>query len=209
MITITGVIIGITCLVSYLAFQDQSLFRRLMHHPYTEASDGEYHRLLSSGFVHGSLMHLLLNMYVLFEFGSVVERLYLHQLGATRGRLAFVVLYIVTIVAANIPTHFKHRKNSSYAAIGASGAVSGVLFAYVLFYPWAMLGIMFVIPCPAIVFAMLYLIYSSWASKNANDNIGHDAHFYGAIFGLLLTVVLMPDQIPVFIERLTQLPKFF
>lgn len=209
MITITGVIIAITCLISYRAFQDQSTFRRLMHHPYTESQEGEYYRLLSSGFVHGSLMHLLLNMYVLYEFGSVVERLYLSQLGDTGGRFAFVVLYLVTIVAANIPTHFKHREDRSYAAIGASGAVSGILFAYVLFYPWSMLGIMFVIPCPAIVFAVLYLVYSSWASKNSNDNIGHDAHFYGAIFGLVLTIVLMPDQVPVFVDRLMDVSSVF
>lgn len=209
MITITGVIIAITCLVSYGAFQDQSMFRRLMHHPYTESQEGQYYRLLSSGFVHGSFMHLLLNMYVLYEFGSVVERLYINQLGDTGGRFAFVVLYLVTIVAANIPTHFKHREDRGYAAIGASGAVSGILFAFVLFYPWSMLGIMFVIPCPAIVFAVLYLVYSSWASKNSNDNIGHDAHFYGAIFGLLLTIVLMPDQMPVFVDRLMDFRSMF
>lgn len=200
--TITGIIIVITCLISYMTFNDASAFSKLKHHPYSEAHQGEYYRMLTSGFLHGDLMHLLLNMYVLYEFGSVVERLYLAELGPSTGRIAFVGMYLVTIVAANIPTHLKYRNVSGYAAIGASGAVSGLLFAYVVFYPWSWLGIMFVIPCPAIVFAALYLVYSSWASKNSNDNIGHDAHFYGAIVGMLITFALMPDQLSGFAERL-------
>lgn len=200
-ITVTGIIIGITCLISYKAFSDQGFFRKLMHHPYSEHNNKEYYRLLSSGFLHGSLMHLLLNMYVLYEFGSVVERLFMLQLGELGGRVAYTALYVVTIVAANIPTHFKHKDWSGYSAIGASGAVSGILFAYVIFNPWSWLGIMFVIPCPAIVFAILYLVYSSWASKNSQDNIGHDAHFWGAIFGMAFTFVLDPSLIGQFIER--------
>lgn len=201
MITVTGVIIALTCLVSYMCFQDHSAFTQLKHHPYSEHHDKQYYRLLTSGFLHGSFMHLLLNMYVLYEFGSVVEQLYTSSLGAGIGRAAFVLMYLVTIIAANMATHFKYRDYSGYAAIGASGVVSGILFSYVIFYPWSWLGIMFVVPCPAIVFAVLYLVYSSWASKNSNDNIGHDAHFYGAIFGMIFTFFLMPDQIGEFVER--------
>lgn len=200
--TITGIIIGLTCLVSYLAFNDRSVFQRLMHHPYTEAQDKEYYRLLTSGFVHGSLMHLLLNMYVLYEFGTVVEHIFVRNLGAGGGRLAYVALYLITIIAANIPTHLKHRNSKAYAAIGASGGVSGILFSFVVFAPWSWLGIMFVVPCPAIIFAVLYLAYSSWASKYSNDNIGHDAHFYGALFGFLMTFAIDPSQISQFVQRL-------
>ena len=207
-ITVTGIIIAITCLISYKAFNDQGFFRSNMHHPYSEHQHKEYHRLLSSGFLHGSLMHLLLNMYVLYEFGSVVERLFILEFGLVGGRSAYIAMYILTIVAANLYTHFKHKDWSGYSAIGASGAVSGILFSYVIFYPWSMLGIFFVIPCPAIVFAVLYLVYSSWASKNSNDNIGHDAHFWGAVFGMAFTFVLKPSLIMSFLERLSNLPGF-
>ena len=206
----TIIILIITGLVSYMAFNNQKLFRKLMHHPYSENRDKSFYRLLTSGFIHGSFVHLVLNAYVLYEFGTIVEGIYGQYLGQPFGSIAFVIMYVVTIVAANIPTHFRYRHDNGYAAIGASGGVSGVLFAYVIFYPWSWLGIMFVIPCPAIVFAVLYLVYSSWASKNANDNIGHDAHFYGAVFGFLITLGLIPEAAQTFLSRITQftLPNF-
>ena len=128
-------------------------------------------------------------------------------MGPMKGGLLYLLMYLVTIVMASAFTHFKHKDNLAYAALGASGATSGVIFAFVYYYPWAMLGLFFVIPCPAIIAAFLYLVYSSWASKNSNDNIGHDAHFYGAIFGFLFMVALDPGQFTNFItEVLNGLP---
>ena len=122
--------------------------------------------------------------------------------GETKGRLFYLAMYLTTIVAASLYTHFKHKSNPYYAALGASGATSGIVFAFVLFRPWAMLGLFFVIPCPAIIAAVLYLVYSSWASKNSRDNIGHDAHFWGAIFGFAFTVLINPPFFSEFVERL-------
>ena len=123
------------------------------------------------------------------------------------GRVIYLLLYIVMIVLADIPSFIKHKKNYGYSAIGASGAVSGVLFIFILLRPWSQLELYFFIPIPAIVFGILYLIYSSWASKNARDNIGHDAHFYGAVAGMVLSAILLPNILGEFIQQfVTGLP---
>jgi len=199
--TVTILIIIVTCLVSYKGFTDRSFFERLKHHPVSEANNGEWYRMVSSGFLHADWMHLGINMYVLYEFGSLVETLYLDQYGEIAGRGIFLLLYILMIILADIPSFIKHRNNRYYGAIGASGAVSGILFIFILFLPWAELRLYFAIPIPAIIFGVLYLGYSSWASKKANDNIGHDAHFYGALAGMALTAILIPRTLGVFIDQ--------
>ncbi|MEM6320715.1 MAG: rhomboid family intramembrane serine protease [Bacteroidota bacterium] len=191
--SITLVIIIVTGLVSYQAFNDGSFKQKLLHYPYVEHQNKDYARLLTYGFIHANWTHLLINMYVLYIFGEYVEFTFVREFGAMKGRLFYISLYLLSIVAAAIPTHFKHKNNNYYAALGASGATSAILFAFIIFRPWSTLYLFFIIPCPAIVTAILYLAYSSWASKNANDNIGHDAHFYGAVFGFLFTIALNPS----------------
>ncbi len=200
--SITLLIVLFTVLVSYQAFSDPVLFNKLTHMPWAEVHRKEYYRLLTAGFVHGSWMHLLINMYVFYEFGQYVERQFLLMFGPTMGRIWFLVLYLLTIVMANLGTMYKHRHNPTFRSVGASGAVSGVLFAFVLFQPWATLLLFFIIPVPAVLAAVLYLIYSSWASKHSSDHIDHDAHFYGAVFGMLFTLVLQPALFPYFVEAL-------
>jgi membrane associated rhomboid family serine protease len=192
--TVTILIIIVTCLISYKGFNDRSFFEKLKHHPVSEANNGEWYRMVSSGFLHADWFHLGINMYVLYEFGSLVERLYLDQFGDVAGRGIYLLLYLVMIILADIPSFIKHKNNRYYGAIGASGAVSGIL-------PWAELRLYFAIPIPAIIFGVLYLAYSSWASKKAKDNIGHDAHFYGALAGMALTIILIPRTLGVFIDQ--------
>ncbi len=206
--TITLALVILTCLISYQAFNDPALKAKLMHRPVAEHRSKEYYRLLTHGFIHADWMHLGINMYVLFIFGEIVENQFLATFGTMQGRIYFLLMYLATIVAASVPTHFKHKENSYYAALGASGATSGVIFAFALFNPWAMLLLFFVIPCPAIVAAVLYLVYSSWASKNSRDNIGHDAHFWGAVFGFLFTIALNPAFFSTFLERLVNHAPF-
>ena len=105
------------------------------------------------------------------------------------------------VVAGCIPSLIQHKDNSYYAALGASGAVSGILFSYIVFRPWSTLYLYFAIPVAAIILGLVYLAYSSWASKNSNDNIGHDAHFYGAVSGIVLTLILLPQSGPEFIRQ--------
>ena len=203
-LSITIIIIVITCVISIPAFSNSSLFEKLRHHPYSEKHNKEYYRWLTSGFLHGSWMHLLINMYVFYEFGRHVEVMFIRYFGSPMGSILFLVMYLLTIILADIPTFIKHQNNPRYAAIGASGGVSGILFAFILFSPWSMLGLYFIIPIPAIIFGVLYLWYESWAAKNSRDNIGHDAHFWGAIVGIVITSILIPSTLPNFFNDLIQ-----
>ena len=202
---ITLIIIIITCLVSCLAFNDRNLKDRMLHHPYLEHKEKEYYRLLAHGFIHANWAHLFVNMFVLYGFGGYVEQEFASLFGTTTGRIFYILLYLITIVAASVHTHYKHKDNSYYRALGASGATSGILFSYILFQPWNTLIIFPIpIPIPAIIFGVLYLVYSSYASKNSRDNIGHDAHFYGAVFGFLFTLALSPSIFSEFLTKVMQ-----
>ena len=205
---VTLLIIIVTCIVSLLCFENRDLFNKLKHHPASESRNGEWYRMLTSGFLHADYFHLGVNMYVLYGFGSFVENEYLNHFGEATGRIVYLLLYLIIIVLADIPSFIKHKNNSSYGAIGASGAVSGILFIAILLTPWSILELFFFIPIPAIVFGVLYLLYSSWASKHARDNIGHDAHFYGAIAGMVLSAFLLPYLLGDFIALFLQGPSF-
>jgi len=200
--SITVIILIITCLISYQCFNNQSLFERLKHSPYLESRNKEYHRLITSGFVHGGWLHLFINMFVLYEFGQFIEDSYIQLFGVTMGRVSFLLMYILTIIAGDLPTYFKHRNNPGYASVGASGAVSGIVFIYILFLPWSKIYLYGIIPIYSILAGIAYLAYSSWASKKRRDNIDHMAHFYGAIFGLLFTIALKPELLSRFIDQL-------
>jgi membrane associated rhomboid family serine protease len=204
--SITLIFILICVGVSYICFNNAELFHKLKHWPYAEVGNQEYYRLLSSGFVHGGWMHLLINVFVLYMFGGVVESHFNFHFGAIGGALNFSILFLATIVLADIPSMLKHRNNPSYAAVGASGAVSGIVFAYILFEPWNLLYLYGIIPIPGIVAGILYLVYSSWASKNSKDNIDHDAHLYGALWGMVITIIFRPAFFVEFLEKLKHIP---
>lgn len=205
-LTITILICILTFLISYRAFTDRTLFEQLKHYPVAEYQNKEYYRFITSGFVHGSWFHLLVNLFVLWQFGGIVEHYYKSIFGQVMGGVYFTILYVLTLIVADLPSYFKHKNNPGYGAIGASGAVSGVVFIYVLFAPWQLLWLYGVLPIPAIIGAVAYVIWSSWASKNRNDNIGHDAHLYGALFGVVFTVAIYPEVLTIFWEQLKQLP---
>lgn len=199
--SITLILVIVTGLISYQAFNDPGLKAKLLHRPVAEHRNKEYYRLLTHGFVHADLMHLGINMFVLYQFGEYVETTFVYTFGALKGRMVYLLMYLITIVAASLFTHFKHKDNTYYSALGASGATSGLLFSFVLFNPWQ--WFLFP-PAPAIIFAVLYLFYSSWASKNSRDNIGHDAHFWGALFGVFFTIAINPRFLESFFEKLMQ-----
>lgn len=202
--SITLAIVILTGIISYQALNNASLMHKLKHLPYAEHRSGEYYRLVTSGLVHGSLGHLLINMYVLFTFGGYVEDYFVYSFGSL-GRLIFLVFYFITIVIADLPTFFQHKDNPHYAAVGASGAVSGIIFIFILLNPWSQLSIIFLpfLPFPAILGGIVYLIYTTWAAKNARDNIGHSAHLFGALFGMLFIILLKPEVLTGFIDQLT------
>lgn len=200
-ISVNLILVIITCIVSFVCFSNQTYFNKGAHNPYLEHHRGEKYRLLTSGFLHADHFHLFINMFVLYQFGAVLEDVFVQRYGYL-GSYIYFVFYLVMIVLANLYTHFKYQDVPSYRAIGASGATSAVLFAYIYYYPLSMLGLYMVIPVPAIVFGVLYLWYSSWASKKNMDNIGHDAHLYGALAGFLTSVILDLGQMKTFINTI-------
>ncbi|MBK7410773.1 MAG: rhomboid family intramembrane serine protease [Saprospirales bacterium] len=200
--SITLLLVIVTSLISYQAFNNPVLFQKLTHNPYLVERNKEYYRFLSSGFVHADWMHLIINMYVLYQFGLFVEHKFLFYFGDLMGRLNFLILYLLTMLLSDIPSYLKHRNNPQFSSVGASGAVSGIIFVFVLFQPWSILLLFFIIPVPAIIAAVGYLIYSSWASRRGGSRINHDAHFYGAIFGLLIALAMKPDLFSLFWDRL-------
>ncbi|MCM0667765.1 MULTISPECIES: rhomboid family intramembrane serine protease [Flavobacterium] len=170
--------------ISYKGFNDLYFFRKYEFHVGSIRS-GEQIRMLSSGFLHVDMMHLIFNMLTLYFFAPVV----LNWLG----NFSFILVYFGSLIFGSLLTMLFHKNDYSYRAVGASGAVTGVLYSAILLQPDMMLGIFFVIPMPAYIFGIVYLLYSIYGMKAKNDNIGHTAHFGGAIGGYLITLIKMPS----------------
>lgn len=194
-------IIAITSLLSIAAFNDKSLMYRLWFNAYQTYHRKEYYRLFTHGFLHGDWMHLFVNMFVLFSFGMALQNNFEYHLGVN-GSFYFSVLYFTSIPLASVYSLYKHKDNSGYNALGASGAVSAVLFASVFFDPWNLLYLFAVIPVPGIIFAIAYLFYTVRMSQKGGDNIGHDAHLWGAVYGFIFPLLINPRAISIFIDQL-------
>ncbi len=201
----TIIIIVITCLISISAFNRKELFDKLQLNPYAVYHKKQWYRIITHGFLHADWVHLFVNMFVLFSFGSSIENIF-KQLAAqgiiNSPILSFLLLYFIGMILATITTIKKHKDNYWYNSVGASGAVSAVVFASIFFQPLAKLYFYAVIPIPGIVFGVLYLAYSQYMSKRDSDNINHDAHFIGAVFGFLFPLLLDPKLINVFLSQL-------
>jgi membrane associated rhomboid family serine protease len=203
----TYLLIAITVIISILAFNNHELFTKLQFNPYQVVHRKQYYRIISHGFIHAGWWHLFVNMFVLYFFGRTVEA-YLNLL-AVQGIIKFPILiylvfYLVAIVFASSISLFKQKDNAWYNAVGASGAVSAVLFFSIFFDPWQSIGVYF-IPVPGIIFAVLYVIYSHYQSKRGQDNIAHDAHLLGAIFGFVFPLFLNIGLFNHFISKLLDL----
>ena len=176
---LTTLIIGVTVLVSVLAFNNRNLFEKLLFSPFLVKKNNEYSRFITSGFIHANFMHLAFNMLTLYFMGKYVEVFFKVQFGVAVGSLLYVGMYLLALIAADLPDFSRHQNNPYYRSLGASGAVSGVLFASILLAPLSKLIIFPIpIPIPAVLFGVLYLVYSAWASRNANYNIVHSSHFF-------------------------------
>ncbi|MBP6396431.1 MAG: rhomboid family intramembrane serine protease [Saprospiraceae bacterium] len=199
---VTIVIVAITCLVSWLAFNSRHLFDKLCHYPFAEFNRGEKFRWITGGLIHADVFHLFINMYVLYEFGKMVEYYFTEIHGFTAGMVMYATFYFFTLVLSNVPTYMKHRDNAHFRSVGASGATSAIVFSFIVFEPTAMLGLFFILPIPAVLFGILYLFYSSWAGKKNADNIDHEAHLYGAVAGFLFTIAMKPALFSLFIHKI-------
>lgn len=198
---VASIIFALTIGLSVYVFSNPEWYGKLMLHPYSIYRDkSKAYMIFTSGLVHQDWMHLLFNMITFYYFGFALEALMVGLSGGL-GHLYFAIIYIVGLILSDIPTILKEKNNYGYYSLGASGAVSAVLFSYILFNPKAELRIFMAIPMPAYLFAFLYLGYCIWASKKAQDNINHDAHLFGALTGLLLTILMYPWVIRHFIDQ--------
>lgn len=200
---VTLLLLAITGLVSVMAFSNQRLFTELMFEPFVIKARGQWHRFITHAFVHSGWPHLLVNAMVLFGFGQHVEGEFALYAPAAPS-MVYLSLYIGGILFSSLAAYKRHMHDPDYRAVGASGAVSSVLFAYILMTPANKISLMlFPVGLPAWMFGGLYLLYSWYMDKKRSDNVAHDAHFYGALFGLAFMVILDPGILGRFIEQLT------
>lgn len=192
----TLIIIAATCIVSFMAFNNRQLLDSLILWP-PAVQRGQYYRLLSYGLIHADGTHLLFNMFTLFFFGRAMEPLYTGILGP----FGFAAFYVLGLLISILPTWLANRNNAGYRSLGASGAVSAVLFAYILVAPWSLIYLYF-IPVPAILFAVAYIGYSIYMDRKGGGNINHSAHLWGAAYGVLFTIFMQPRVLGLFVERL-------
>lgn len=190
-------ILVFTVWASYRGFKRPDFLDRWLMRPHRVYEDGEWYRVFSHGFIHADSTHLFLNAFVLWQFGSSVEDAFRSGeldsavLGTT-GPWSFPMMYFSALVVAAIPALRKHRYNPGYASLGASGAVSAVLMAYILLYPTAQLYLFFIVPMPAVVAGVLFFVYESHMNRRGRTRIAHDAHLYGALFGAAWVLAYEP-----------------
>ncbi len=200
----TIIIIAITALVSIITFNRPDLMDKLQFNASKVVHKHEYYRLFSHGFVHANWEHLIVNMIVLFSFGRAIEMYFEYGFGRMANAY-FLILYFGGMLVSNLYALYKHRNNYYYNAVGASGAVSAVLFAAIFFEPWNKIYFFGVLPIPGIVFAGLYLAYSYYMGRKQNDNVAHDAHFLGAVFGFIFPILLNSSLFQRFMDKLFML----
>ncbi|WP_373190766.1 rhomboid family intramembrane serine protease [Halomonas sp.] len=193
---ITLSLIAFTVILSLTAWRSPSLLASLIYWP-PGVAKGQWWRLLTHGFIHADGTHLLFNMITFYFFGRVMEQVLTPRIGP----LGFLLFYLSGILVAILPSHFRHRVDSQYRSLGASGAVSTMLFAYILLQPWSLLYVFFV-PVPAIIFAVVYVVYSVQASHRGGSKINHSAHLWGGAWGVAFMLFLAPGLGPRFFEEL-------
>ena len=179
-----------------------------MFHPVTIKQKNQWYRFLSSGFIHGDFTHLLINMFVFWSFGNAVETLYYPHFLGENSAVMYLLLYFGGIVAGSVPSYLRHSNDPRYAALGASGGVSAVVFAIIMFAPWDNLYLYGVVPIPQILAAAAYLYYSWYMDRRATDNIGHMAHLTGAAWGFVFTGLMNPSLFPRFVVETLKGPSW-
>ena len=194
------IVIVITCAISIIAFGSRNLMYKSQLNAYDVVKRRQYFRLFSYGFVHGDWMHLLINMFVLWSFGNALIYYY-DVIFNGNGSLYFLLLYITAIPISALYSVHKYKNDPNYNAVGASGAVSAIVYAAIFLNPYSLLRF-WGIPVPGIVFGIIYLVYSGIMAKRKIDNIGHDAHFWGAVYGFLFSGLLNPSLFGEFFRKL-------
>lgn len=193
---VAAIIFIFTIVTSIYAFNNDTLNGKFMLHPYSVAKGKNLYQLISSGFIHKDWSHLIFNMLSYYFFAFNLEKII--------GHWQFALLYMVSLILSDLPTVQRHKDHFWYNSLGASGAVCAVVFSFIVFAPLTKMIIFpLPIPIPAVIYGFLFLVYTSYAGRRSNDGINHDAHFYGAITGVLITIILYPRAIAHFINSIS------
>jgi membrane associated rhomboid family serine protease len=209
-ISITIILIAINVIISFIGFNDKNFLSKTIMWPYYVKRNKEVYRLITSGFLHADMIHLFFNMFTLYFFGRNLE--FILNAAALGGAYTYIGLYFGALIISDLPCFFKYKDSYQYRSLGASGAVSAVVFGTILFSPWDSIYLYGAIKVSAAVYAVLFIAYCVYMGKKGNDNINHDAHLWGALFGLVFTIVtvglIRPDLFSVIIEALKH-PSLF
>ena len=182
------------------AFSNPPVIHAFILNPYETNERKQYYRLLTSGFIHKDHAHLLWNMISFFFFGGVVEQAFQVIFGEL-GNIYFILLYLLAIIVSDVPTFLRHRNSPGYNSLGASGGVAAVIFASIVLLPLNDICLYFALCMPGFILGTLYIVFSYYQGRKANDGINHEAHLYGALFGLIFCAILYPASIPNFFEQ--------
>jgi membrane associated rhomboid family serine protease len=201
---VTYGIIIFTVFASIVCFNYEDLFNELKFNAFDVKHSNQWYRFFSYGFLHSGWVHLIINMLVLYSFGCLVENSYkVPSFFGSKYILYYILLYIGGLLFSIIPAYGKHKNDVFYNAVGASGAISAVVFAGIIIFPKSPITFYFLpVEIPAWIFGVLYIIYEFYMSRRAKDNIGHDAHFWGAIYGVIFTIALKPSLALLFLHQI-------
>lgn len=183
----TLALLALTGLISWQAFSRPDMYQKLMFIPYEIKRKKDYFRFLTHGMVHADLNHLLFNLISFYMFGKGVEYYFMLYFGQQPGVILYLVFYFSAIILSALPDYFRHQDNPGYRAVGASGGVSAIVFAYIFINPWD--RVFWIIP--AGLYGILYLAYSAYMDRFGNDNIGHNAHFWGGLYGIVFVYTML------------------
>lgn len=200
--SITVILICITVAISFYAFNKPALLQKLMMNPYLIKKEGQYYRFVSSGFIHKDHTHLLWNMFSFYFFGTAVEQNFSAVFGEA-GIYYFIVLYLTAIIISDVPTYLKERNNTDYNSLGASGGIGSVIFVFIILQPLQSICLYFALCMPGFVFGVGYMAYTYYQGRKSKDNINHDAHLYGALYGLLFCAIVYPTSLQLFYEQVS------
>lgn len=198
---LTLMLVILTTGITFWAFNNAALLDKLLLYPRVMSEPKEYYRFLTNGFVHADMQHLIFNMITLFFIGSYVEGFYA-EIGM---RNLYLLLYVAGVIVASVPSYFRHRTNPYYRSLGASGGTSAIMFSMVYISPWMKITFFF-IPMWSVAFAVLYVAYSIYAAKQRQDNINHEAHLWGGVFGFVFTFLFDPTHGQLFLFQILNPP---
>ncbi len=198
--SITILLIIVICVASYIAWQKPAIQENLLFHPYSVKHKSQYYRFITGGFVHSGWLHLFFNMFTLYFFGQFLEVRFYYMFGGNHFAY-LLLLFLIGVIVSDIPTYAKYKDAAHYRSLGASGGVASVVFSSIMFEPANPLCLYGIICIPGFILGPLFLIYSYYQGKRMADNINHDAHFYGALFGIAFSLFIDPSVLGRFVDQ--------